>query len=484
MHNEVVTANLDLEAILQELDRRLQERISSGEPADPGLFLERGKLLETCARYHEALVAFQDYGRALQDLGIDGSSDAAKHVANILFKLNRYADALPEIARSARLRGDLGLEEDWELSKLRGNCYYKLGRNDDALAAYHRAESIQQAQGLPVYPFLAMNRGAVYIQLGDYDRALQAFDETEQLLKEQGLPLDPDLAMNSGVLLGGLGRWDEALQAYTEAEQLFADAGLPEDVNLLSNRGIALTQLGKIEEALEQFDRSERLRRERGQAESTNLMFHRAIAHYKAGRKSQAIHEAHNTIELASRQNLPIDRFLVETLRDWLTPVQEALLLEEQSAQPAALEPVAESQKRYDAFICYRRTPGLGHAMLLKTHLDLHKKTVFRDQDDLPRGTFRPQLEQAVRAARHLIVLLTPDFFAKCLANDEDDVRREIRTALNHGVEIIPVMMDGFQWPRAEELPEDIRAVCSINGMSFSSEFFPAFMDKLLRWME
>ena len=45
-------------------------------------------------------------------------------------------------------------------------------------------------------------------------------------------------------------------------------------------------------------------------------------------------------------------------------------------------------------------------------------------------------------------------------------------------------MMEGFVWPAEEELPEDIRAVAGINAMSWSTEFFTAFIDKLLKWME
>jgi hypothetical protein len=109
---------------------------------------------------------------------------------------------------------------------------------------------------------------------------------------------------------------------------------------------------------------------------------------------------------------------------------------------------------------------------------------VFRDQDDLAKGHFRDGLVQAVRQSRCLIVLLSPGTLEKCAENPEDDVLREIRTALQSGTHVIPIMMEGFHWPKPEELPEEIRPFCQINGMSFSSEFFPAFMEKLLRWME
>ena len=37
---------------------------------------------------------------------------------------------------------------------------------------------------------------------------------------------------------------------------------------------------------------------------------------------------------------------------------------------------------------------------------------------------------------------------------------------------------------QVNQLPEDIRGVTGINSMSWSTEFFTAFIDKLLKWME
>ena len=34
------------------------------------------------------------------------------------------------------------------------------------------------------------------------------------------------------------------------------------------------------------------------------------------------------------------------------------------------------------------------------------------------------------------------------------------------------------------DLPEDIRGLCQVNGMSFTTEFFNAFIDKLVSWIE
>lgn len=41
---------------------------------------------------------------------------------------------------------------------------------------------------------------------------------------------------------------------------------------------------------------------------------------------------------------------------------------------------------------------------------------------------------------------------------------QEIVAALESNCNIIPII-DNFQWPEAEQLPEDMRAVCYFNGV-------------------
>lgn len=82
-----------------------------------------------------------------------------------------------------------------------------------------------------------------------------------------------------------------------------------------------------------------------------------------------------------------------------------------------------------------------------------------------------------------MVILMTPEFLSRCCSDEDDVVRKEIATALHCGTHIIPVMMEGFAWPKPEELPEDIRAITGINAMSHSAEFYTAFIDKLLSWM-
>jgi len=45
---------------------------------------------------------------------------------------------------------------------------------------------------------------------------------------------------------------------------------------------------------------------------------------------------------------------------------------------------------------------------------------------------------------------------------------QEIVAALQSNCNIIPII-DNFQWPEPEELPEDMRAVCHFNGVRYTT---------------
>lgn len=52
--------------------------------------------------------------------------------------------------------------------------------------------------------------------------------------------------------------------------------------------------------------------------------------------------------------------------------------------------------------------------------------------------------------------------------------------ALQSQCNIIPII-DNFQWPEAEELPEDMRQVCHFNGVRWIHDYQDACVDKLER---
>lgn len=140
--------------------------------------------------------------------------------------------------------------------------------------------------------------------------------------------------------------------------------------------------------------------------------------------------------------------------------------------------------KSLDVFVSYRRSNGSQLASLLKVHLQLRGFTVFIDVERLEAGKFDNNLLQSIKQARHFLLVLTPKALERCIADAEckDWVHREIVAALQSQCNIIPII-DNFQWPEPEELPEDMRAVCHFNGVRWIHDYQDACVDKLERFM-
>lgn len=140
--------------------------------------------------------------------------------------------------------------------------------------------------------------------------------------------------------------------------------------------------------------------------------------------------------------------------------------------------------KKIDVFISYRRSNGSQLASLLKVHLQLRGFSVFLDIERLRAGKFDVGLLKSVQKARNFILVLTPQALDRCLDdNDRKDwVHREIAAALEHKCNIIPIM-DNFDWPPSEKLPEDIRSITFFNGVRWIHDYQDACVDKLERFL-
>lgn len=76
-----------------------------------------------------------------------------------------------------------------------------------------------------------------------------------------------------------------------------------------------------------------------------------------------------------------------------------------------------------------------------------------------------------------MVLVLPPQALDRCIY-EEDWVRQEIQHALKCKKNIVPILMRGFVFP--PDLPMDIRAVSSMNGVNFETmEFLEARMEKV-----
>jgi tetratricopeptide (TPR) repeat protein len=131
-------------------------------------------------------------------------------------------------------------------------------------------------------------------------------------------------------------------------------------------------------------------------------------------------------------------------------------------------------------FLSYRRT-YFPWALSIFQNLTHHGYDVFFDYTGLGSGDFEPVILENITARAHFLVLLTPSALENC-DDPADWLRREIETALTNKRNIVPLMLDGFQFgsPRiANQLTGTLAALKHYNGLSIPPEYFMEAMEKL-----
>jgi hypothetical protein len=125
-------------------------------------------------------------------------------------------------------------------------------------------------------------------------------------------------------------------------------------------------------------------------------------------------------------------------------------------------------------FISYRRDDAAGFSHVIRDRLIEHlpKERVFMDVTDIDAGAdFVKTLQDAVSQCDVLLALMgkrwagDPRDGQSRLDNPTDWVRVEIATALNRGVKVIPVLLDGATMPQVDSLPPEMRTLVRMNGV-------------------
>ena len=70
--------------------------------------------------------------------------------------------------------------------------------------------------------------------------------------------------------------------------------------------------------------------------------------------------------------------------------------------------------KNFDVFISYRRSDGTDKARILDLAFSIDDCRTFLDFKSLGTGAFDKRLEDAVLDAPIFVMVLTPDYFARC----------------------------------------------------------------------
>lgn len=132
--------------------------------------------------------------------------------------------------------------------------------------------------------------------------------------------------------------------------------------------------------------------------------------------------------------------------------------------------------KQYDIFISYRRS-SYDTANLIATRLKSAGYSVFFDMETLRSNKFNVQLYEAIDNCRDFIVVLPPNALERC-ENEDDWVRLEVCRAMASNKNIIPVMLNGFEWPVV--MPSGMEELRNYQALTANSiEYFDLSMERL-----
>jgi len=131
-------------------------------------------------------------------------------------------------------------------------------------------------------------------------------------------------------------------------------------------------------------------------------------------------------------------------------------------------------------FISYRRA-NKPWALFIYQNLTHHGYDVFIDFQNINSGNFETAILDNIRARAHFIIVLTPSALERC-KEPSDWLRREIETALDEKRNIVPLMIEGFDFGNPlvkNALTGKLSVLSSINGLRIPDDFPFEAMDRL-----
>ena len=145
-------------------------------------------------------------------------------------------------------------------------------------------------------------------------------------------------------------------------------------------------------------------------------------------------------------------------------------------------EPISKLETKL--FICYRRDDVADFVGRLSDRLEsaFGHDAILKDVDIVPLGSdYRVFLGRTIKNCGTMIVVIGKDWHVKAGSAEalSDPVRAEIELALNLGLRVFPVLVQGAHMPSSEELPQSIRALAFINAAVIRSD--PDFKQDVTR---
>jgi hypothetical protein len=137
-------------------------------------------------------------------------------------------------------------------------------------------------------------------------------------------------------------------------------------------------------------------------------------------------------------------------------------------------------KKRIDVFISYRRKGGIGIARSVNERLTQYGYNCFFDIDSLRSGEFNEKIFKYIDMCKDFIVILTPNSLDET-PDHESWMHKEIRYALEHNKNIIPIADEDFTYP--EIMPPDIEKLKYINTIKANEELFNEVIERVKKFL-
>ncbi len=131
-------------------------------------------------------------------------------------------------------------------------------------------------------------------------------------------------------------------------------------------------------------------------------------------------------------------------------------------------------------FISYRRT-NKPWALFIYQSLTNHGYDVFIDFQNINSGNFEAAILDNIKARAHFVVVLTPSALEDC-KKPGDWLRREIEAAMDEKRNIVPLMVEGFDFGSPlikNALTGKLAALSQINGLRIPDDYPFEAMDRL-----
>lgn len=135
-------------------------------------------------------------------------------------------------------------------------------------------------------------------------------------------------------------------------------------------------------------------------------------------------------------------------------------------------------------FLSYRRT-NFPWALAIYKELTHSGYDVFIDYLGISAGDFESVILGNITSRAHFLILLTPSALDRC-GEPGDWLRREIETALESRRNVVPLMLEGFDFGSpviSGQLSGKLAELKKYNGVSIVPEYVDAAMDRLRKFL-